>query len=279
MYKGCIALTTDFGLSDPYVGVMKGVIAGINPDAHVIDISHQVQPQNILHGSMLLATSYSYFPHGTIHLAVVDPGVGTDRAPVIVVTPEAYFVGPDNGLVSGILQKYMSQVEVKNGQISVPEQCMALKITTSDLFLKPLSKTFHGRDIFAPIAAYISLGTAVDSLGTRVEKLVSNAIYPATHADGRIIGSVVYIDHFGNLITNIENVMLEAFSDVTVQIADNVALLKDTFNETGFPQQNDMIALPGSNGYLEIALPNGNASLTFKISAGAEVTVFGHVSE
>ena len=277
MYKGCIALTTDFGLSDPYVGVMKGVIAGINPDARVIDISHQVQPQNIFHGSMLLATSYSYFPPGTIHLAVVDPGVGTDRAPVIVVTPEAYFVGPDNGLVSGILQKYMSQVEVKNGQISVPEQCMALKITRSDLFLKPLSKTFHGRDIFAPIAAYISLGTSVDSLGTRVEKVVSNAIYPVTHADGRIIGSVVYIDHFGNLITNIENVMLEAFSDVTVQIGDNVTFLRDIFNETGFPQQNDMIALPGSNGYLEIALPNGNASLTFKISAGAEVTVFGHV--
>ena len=277
MYKGCIALTTDFGLSDPYVGVMKGVIAGINPNAHVIDISHQVQPQNILHGSMLLATSYTYFPSGTIHVAVVDPGVGTDRDPLIVVTPEAYFVLPDNGLVSGILHKYMSQIEVENGQISVPEECAAFKITRSDLFLKPLSKTFHGRDIFAPIAAHISLGTAVDSLGTRVEKVVSNAIYPVTHADGRIVGSVIYIDHFGNLVTNIENNMLDALSGVTVQIAGNVTPLRNTFNETGFPQQNDMIALPGSNGYLEIALPNGNASITFKISAGAEVTVSGHV--
>ena len=277
MYKGCIALTTDFGLSDPYVGVMKGVIAGINPNAHVIDISHQVQPQNILHGSMLLATSYTYFPSGTIHVAVVDPGVGTDRDPLIVVTPEAYFVLPDNGLVSGILHKYMNQIETKDGRVRVPEECMAFKITRSDLFLKPLSKTFHGRDIFAPIAAYMSLGMSADSLGIPVETVISNAIYPVTHTDGTIIGSVIYIDHFGNLVTNIENNMLDALSGVTVQIAGNVTPLRNTFNETGFPQQNDMIALPGSNGYLEIALPNGNASITFKISAGAEVTVSGHV--
>jgi S-adenosylmethionine hydrolase len=275
MYKGCIALTTDFGISDPYVGVMKGVIAGINPNAHVIDMCHNVEPQNISHGSMLLSTSYAYFPSGTIHLAVVDPGVGTDRAPLIVVTPKAYFVVPDNGLISGVLHKYMNKMELRSGRVTVPDQCKAFKITKSDLFLNPLSKTFHGRDIFAPIAAHMSLGLSPNHLGTPVETVVSNDIFPVVHADGKIIGSVVYVDHFGNLITNIENNMLDAFSSVTVQISGHrIISLNSTFNESDLPLQNSIIALPGSNGYLEIALPNGNASHTFHLSVGAEVTVF-----
>ena len=148
MNRAPIVLTTDFGLEDPYVGVMKGVIYGINPEARIIDHSHYVEPQNIAHGSMLLSTSYNYFPDHTIHISVVDPGVGTERSALIIMTPRAYLVGPDNGLFSGIIAKYADDSQSNSTDIHMPTGCAAFRITNSDVFLTPTSDTFHGRDIF-----------------------------------------------------------------------------------------------------------------------------------
>jgi len=185
-----ISLTTDFGLSDWFVGTMKGVIYRINPRVTVVDLTHDLLPGDIRAGSFALAAAYRYFPKGTIHVAVVDPGVGTDRKAIAVRTADYFFVGPDNGVLSFALRKE----RIKS--------IHALENKTH--FLKPLSQTFHGRDIFAPVAAELSRGLAIRKLGPAVHDLVHLPWPEPRHRQGSIKGEVVYIDRFGNAITNIE---------------------------------------------------------------------------
>ena len=275
MNRAPIVLTTDFGLEDPYVGVMKGVIYGINPEARIIDHSHYVEPQNIAHGSMLLSTSYNYFPDHTIHISVVDPGVGTERSALIIMTPRAYLVGPDNGLFSGILAKYADESQSNSPDIHMPTGCAAFRITNSDVFLTPTSDTFHGRDIFAPVGAHLSLGIIPSELGDPVETIVGYGGPELVITEDNISGEVIYVDHFGNLITNISNNLIAECANVVVEISGcQIRSIHRTFNDVNTTTPNKPIALLGSNGYLEIAVPNGHASRSLLLSSGDQVILY-----
>ena len=267
-----IVLTTDFGLEDPYVGVMKGVIYRINSEALIIDHSHYVEPQNIAHAAMLLSTSYSYFPDQAIHVAVVDPGVGTERSALIIMTPRAYLVGPDNGLFSGIVSKYLEKSQSQTPNIDIPSECKAFRITNSQVFLTPTSDTFHGRDIFAPVGAHLSLGVPPSELGEPVESIVGETCPQLTITTDKIVGEVIYVDHFGNLITNISNILLDEYVNVAVETSGcYIGSIQRTFNDSYTLASDVPIALLGSNGYLEIAFPNGSAVSFLSLSSGSEV--------
>ncbi|MEK6559083.1 MAG: SAM-dependent chlorinase/fluorinase, partial [Planctomycetota bacterium] len=192
IHQSCVmTLLTDFGNQDAYVGVMKGVITGINPLANIIDICHNIPPQDVFNAAYLLYTSYKYFPRGTIHVAVVDPGVGTERNIVCVKTKDYFFLVPDNGLLSFIVQEEKPKVIVR--------------LTNDRYFLPSPSNTFHGRDIFAPAAAYLSLGVKLRQLGIKINQLKQLDIpKPDYKKTGQLEGQIIYIDRFGNLITNIK---------------------------------------------------------------------------
>lgn len=247
-----ITLLTDFGLRDEYVGVMKGVIAGIHKDAQTVDITHSIQPQDVVHGAFILAASFSYFPPGTIHVAVVDPGVGGQRRILAAELAGHRFLAPDNGLLERVLadQTDVSVVSVEQEQY----------------FLTPVSRTFHGRDIFAPVAAHLANGLQLDQLGPVVDRqiLVTGVVpwcrFSAKH---EIEGVVVAIDHFGNLLTNIDGLALDQLqhrfpgSDITVQLADTcIRGIASTYHggQVGMP-----LAILGSRGLLEISINCGNA--------------------
>jgi S-adenosylmethionine hydrolase len=265
-----IVLTTDFGASDSYVGVMKGVILRINPQAHLLDLTHPIQPQNVAQAAFMLGVSWRYFPQGSIHLCVVDPGVGTDRRPLLLETPDASFVAPDNGLLSYVLRDYLAELPPGPGRVTVPPELAAYELTNSDCWLQPLSNTFHGRDLFAPVAAHRSLGVAPKDLGQRVSEVVWLPA-PQPESSGREIrGQVVYIDHFGNLVTNIAAGQIPERSPVRVEIKGRqIDRLSRTFAD--HEPEETLIALVGSYGYLEVAVPNGNASQTLGVGVGEPV--------
>ena len=270
-----IVLTTDFGIEDPYVGVMKGVIYGINPEALVIDHTHYVEPQNITHGSMLLSTSYIHFPSRTIHVAVVDPGVGTERSALIIETPTAYLVGPDNGLFSGIVNEYLKESDRNTPSIIVPPECKAFRITNSEVFLTPTSDTFHGRDIFAPVGAHLSLGASPSELGEPVDSMLGDVGLKLAITPEKVIGRVIYIDHFGNLITNIPNNTITEDENTLVEICGHgIGSIRRTFNDVGAMEPAEPFGLLGSNGYMEIVVPNGNAAQWLSASSGVQVIFY-----
>ena len=184
-----IALLTDFGLKDGFVGSMKGVILSINPEAKIVDISHEIESFSIIEGSIVLNATYRYFPKGTIFVSVVDPGVGTERKFIIVKTKDYFFVCPDNGLLTLVLKKEKIKkiIEIKN----------------KEFFLESDTNTFHGRDIFAPIAAYLSKGIKPEKFGDGIKNIKTNDIFEPKVLDGRIIGKIIKFDKFGNAITNI----------------------------------------------------------------------------
>ena len=191
-----ITLLTDFGSQDAYAGIMKGVIAGINHRANIIDICHNIPPQDIFNGAYLLSTSYKYFPKGTIHVAVVDPGVGSQRDIVCVKIREHLFLVPDNGLLSFVVQEERPKSIVR--------------VTNDRYFLPSFSNTFHGRDVFAPVAAYLSLGIKPRQLGSKINQLKQLDIpRPEVKETGQLEGQIIYIDRFGNLITNITRALIE----------------------------------------------------------------------
>jgi S-adenosylmethionine hydrolase len=196
-----ITLTTDFGLKDPFVGVMKGVICRINPSARIIDITHTITPHNIYEAAQVLTMAYKYFPKATTHVAVVDPQVGASRRPILVVTEDFYFVGPDNGLFTPFFK------EQESGFFKV------IHITSSHFFLPLKGPTFHGRDIFAPVAAWLSKGIRSAKFGDTIDDFVRLPIpKPETVNETTVEGSVVHIDNFGNAITNITDGHLSKFS-------------------------------------------------------------------
>jgi S-adenosylmethionine hydrolase len=264
-----LTLLTDFGLSDSFVGVMKGVIAGIAPTVQVIDLTHQIPAQNIALGRFALMTAVPYFPVGTVHVAVVDPSVGGDRRSVAIVIghdsshPLGFLVGPDNGLFSGVLSQYpaLAAVELTNPQYwRIPEP----------------SSTFHGRDIFAPVGAHLAQGVPLDQLGTAIapDTLVQLNL-PPCHSQGNMItGCIQAMDHFGNLITNIPGNLLPS-PRWSVRIGTLTVAGDRTYSNV---PPGQLIALIGSHGYIEIAINHGNAEATLNLHLGNPIEVFWAIS-
>jgi S-adenosyl-L-methionine hydrolase (adenosine-forming) len=271
-----ITLTTDFGTSDGYVASMKGVILGINPSASIIDISHAIEPQFTRQAAFILHTSWRYFPDDTIHLVVVDPGVGGHRKMVILKTPSAYFVAPDNGVLSYILYEMAQDHKTHNYSTtdlatkrSLPEGCEAISITKQEYWRRPVSATFHGRDIFAPVAAHLSMGYPITAFGEKLEGLHSFPIpEPFRDNTGHMIGNIIHIDRYGNLITNFRSKDIPAGGaavEIRNQRIDNTSPY--------YAQGSGLIAVVGGNDYLELSVKDGSAADTLGARVGDTVTI------
>jgi S-adenosylmethionine hydrolase len=269
-----ITLTTDFGTGDAYVASMKGVILSLNPKAVIVDICHYIEPQNVLQAAFILGTAYPYFPEGTIHLAVVDPGVGSRRKAIILKTPAAFFVAPDNGILSYIIDEYDRTLDEPTRNLpSMPQQrklprgLEAVNITNPEYWHHPVSSTFHGRDIFAPVAAHLSLGVPLDKFGDRLDKVNAFTVpRPCHDSRGNLIGCVLHIDNFGNLITNIRSSDLPT-GKITIAIGrQRINGISQFYADT-----EGLAAVTGSSGYLEISLKNGNAAKFLKAKMGDEI--------
>ncbi|MBN1190461.1 MAG: SAM-dependent chlorinase/fluorinase [Dehalococcoidales bacterium] len=265
-----ITLTTDFGMNDGYVAAMKAVIYSINPEAVIVDLCHNIQPQNIRQAAFVLNTAAPFFPAYTVHLIVVDPGVGTDRRAVILKTPSAHFVAPDNGLLSYILEPFHPEPLPDLPRVKLSSPLRGFAITRSEYWRKPVSRTFHGRDIFAPVAARLSLGTVASALGDEIDTLSVIPLAVTVSGEGSITGHIVHIDNFGNLITDIhQRVLPSAAQSITIKAAGAVIQgLAGTYAEGRGP-----VALLGSSGYLEIAVNRGSAAAFLRADIGDEVLV------
>jgi S-adenosylmethionine hydrolase len=246
-----ITLTTDFGLSDPFVGIMKGVILSIVPNAQLVDISHDIHSYDILEAAFLIENSYRYFPEGTVHVLVVDPGVGSARRPIAAASHEQVFVAPDNGVLSTVLTN-----EVYH-------------ITNHSLFLNSVSQTFHGRDIFAPVAAHLAQGMPIQSVGPRIRDFIKKSLPQPRPQGDKLVGSVLRIDKFGNIITNLRRTHLQ--HDFTIRVAAlPITRFCANFSEA---EPGEFFAFEGSTGYIEIALNQGSAADRLKVQRGAEIEV------
>lgn len=234
--SAAITLTTDFGLSDPFVGIMKGVIAQRAPSTTVIDVSHGIAPQDVMAGALVLRAAESYFPAGTVHVVVVDPGVGSARGALCLQTERALFVGPDNG----VLTLAAPAARVRG----------AFAITNETFCLHPRSATFHGRDVFAPVAAALATGTPPTALGPRLDNFTELSL-PEPAAG---VGEIIYIDHFGNLVTNLPP---PTNRSATLRIADDITIDLVTSYAAGAP--GSLIAVVNSWNLIEIAVRNGSA--------------------
>ena len=274
-----IVLLTDFGLTDGYVGMMHGVILDINPDARIIDLTHGIGPQDIGHGAVALADAAPYFPTGSIFVAVVDPGVGTERDAILLETPDARLVAPGNGLLTLLCRRYDASFgdATVPGWALLPDGCRAWRLTNPEYWRHPVSATFHGRDVFAPAAAHLSLGTPADALGEPVDGIHSLALPVPRAADGAMAGSVVYADAFGNLVTDITADLLAGLGvsagdvSVTVNIAGRaIAGLSRAFHD---PPDQGLRALLGSHGRLEVAVVDGSAAAALGVGPGERVGV------
>ncbi len=266
-----IALLTDFGLDDPYVGIMKGVILSINPEAVVVDVTQQVRPQQVEQGAFLLEQAVPYFPAGTIFLAVVDPGVGTGRRPLALRTSHGLFVGPDNGLLSPALPGEAREMAIEGPTlVPLPADLGAVAIEGKGYLRHPVSATFHGRDVFAPAAAHLSLGTPLESLGPPVKSAFALPPFRGRLlGDGTVVGRIVHVDRFGNLITSVRKDDLP-WGRLEVEVCGRrVPGLVPTY-----AKGKGLCALIGSAGYLEIALPMGSASQAVGADIGTPVRVW-----
>lgn len=280
-----ITLTTDFGLEDGYVGAMKGVILAINPDAAIVDLSHQIAPQNVRQAAYVLAAAYPHFPPGTIHMIVVDPGVGSKRRAIALETPTARFVAPDNGVLSYILAELGSDDEISGFKGTplhrgrenssddsrlIPPGCRAVHLNNPRYWLAEVSSTFHGRDIFAPVAAHLSLGVPLKELGERIEEVVLFPIpRPGLRAEGRLVGHVIHIDHFGNLITDIKGQSPHSGSIIEVK-GREIQGVNRTYADVG---EGQLLALIGSSGHLELSVRGGSAAQELEARIGDEVVI------
>jgi S-adenosyl-L-methionine hydrolase (adenosine-forming) len=259
-----ITLTTDFGLNDHFVGAMKGVILEIAPEAQIVDISHAVQPFDILDGALTISQAYSYFPSGTVHMVIVDPGVGTARRPIVVTGERHIFVAPDNGVLSLIYDR---------------EQRISVRhITAEHYFLQPRSNTFHARDIFSPVAANLSKGIAADRFGEEITDYIRFGAPRPKPVDERTLrGVVLKVDRFGNLITNITpqdapQLFAAAPQDFKIAIGNKsqVTRICTSYSE-GAP--GEVFGILGSMGFLEVAANRGSAFQLTGAGKGSEVNV------
>lgn len=264
-----ITLTTDFGLSDGYVAAMKGTILAINPQVTIVDISHQVKPQDIAGAAFLLGTAYHYFPAGTIHVIVVDPGVGTERRAIALSTPVASFVAPDNGVLSYVMEQEGARPGNTAHQRTLSPGMKAVALTNASYWRHPLSATFHGRDIFAPVAAHLSRGVLMEEMGEPISSLTVFPVpRPQRLADGSLSGEVIYIDYFGNLITDIKDADLPK-GDLLVEVAGH----QIRGLSASYAQGAELLAIIGSSGRLEVSGKNGSAAQLLQAKVGDGVMV------
>lgn len=253
-----LTLLSDFGWQDAYVGVMKGAIAHINPRLNVIDLTHQIPPQNIAAGRFCLMSAYPYFPPDTVHVAVVDPGVGSQRRGVAIQLATGCLVGPDNGLLSGVLES------------STP--LAAVELSNPDYWRSPTpSSTFHGRDIFAPVGAHLASGVPLKNLGERIDpnSLIHLPIHKHKQTAAGIAGHIQYIDTFGNLVTNIPAAAVEGKAWM-VRVGDLNIPSGDTYSSRN---KGEIVALVGSHGWVEIAVNSGSAQSQLQIDWGESIEV------
>jgi S-adenosyl-L-methionine hydrolase (adenosine-forming) len=258
-----ITLTTDFGYKDPFVGIMKGVILGINPSVTIADLCHNISPQNILEAAFALETSFKFFPHKTIHVVVVDPGVGSMRRPILVATDYHYFIGPDNGVFSRIYP--------------LTESLTVIHITSEHYFLPQKSATFHGRDIFAPVAAWLSRGIDIVNFGEAVSDYVTLPVpMPISPSKNILEGEIIYADRFGNLTTNISADKIDGLGSgntvkqLKILVKGKEAPLKTHYAEV---QDKELYSLINSFGYLELFTNGSNAASDFNLAVGEKVGI------
>ncbi len=261
--KPLITLLSDFGLRDPYVAEMKAVILSICPDVTIIDVSHEVDKYDVRMGAYMLARAAPFFPEGTIHVAVVDPGVGTERRPIIIESERGFYVGPDNGL--------LMLSAIKEGVAHVYE------ITNRKYMLKTVSKTFHGRDVFCPAAAHLAKGVKPSEFGPEVSNPLVPTFAQSSVCDREICGEVVHVDGFGNIVTNITEEQLKATGvregeRLSVALKENEVSVK-LCSAYGNVSVNSPLAIIGSSGFLEVAVNRGNATQNYGIKAGDKVVI------
>ena len=271
-----VTLTTDFGYDDAYVAAVKGAILNINPAASIVDVTHSVRPHDILQGAFILSGAYRYFPKQTVHVAIVDPGVGSERRGVILKTSSAIFVAPDNGILSYIIDDLFS---IQDSSVSEQTQGLteivfkkgleAAAITDPRFWRHPVSPTFHGRDIFAPVAAGLSLGISPFEFGEKINSLhILPIAKPSVDADGSVVGQVSHVDRFGNLITNIRSDNLPG-KNITIEVRGR--RIQGTSDY--YAQGEGIVAVVGSSGYLEISLRDGSACDFLDVGMGEEIVV------
>jgi hypothetical protein len=260
MMKPIITLLTDFGTEDHYVASIKGVILSINLQCTLVDITHQVRPQDIKEGAFILANVCFYFPKGTIHLSVVDPGVGSPRKSILLVTQDHFFVGPDNGLFT----------------IAAPRERVkqVVALTNPKYFLPQVSPTFHGRDLFAPVAAHLSLGVKPNAFGHEIDSWVELDLGKPRIKGRELVGEVLHVDAFGNLISNIDEQQFFLFAKdhpFVIKVGERTihGLRKGYWNG----EMNETMALFGSRGFLEISVREGNAQKRLKVKRGDRIII------
>jgi S-adenosylmethionine hydrolase len=261
-HRPTITLTTDFGLNDHFVGTMKGVILSIAPDAEIVDICHSVQPYDILDGALALAETYAYYPARTVHVVVVDPGVGTARRPIIASSDRHNFVAPDNGVLS-LMYAREERVHVRH-------------VNSDHYFLQPISNTFHGRDIFAPVAAYLAKGVDHEKFGPEITDFVRfNAPKPKPIDAKTLRGVVLKVDRFGNLITNFTPKDIPALFEGKTGFKISTGKKEITSLRTSYAEgaPGEVFGILGSMGYLEIAANRGAANQLTGSAKGTEVNI------
>ncbi len=253
-----VTLTTDFGKRDPYVAAMKGVLCCECPGVQMVDLSHDIAPQDVLEGALFLAGAAPYFPPATIHVAVVDPGVGTGRAPIVVSAGGQRFVCPDNGLLSLFARQHPVE---------------EARVVSNPVFMRhPVSATFHGRDIFAPTAGRLACGAPLEEVGDLLGEIVLLDVpCPERESERRLQGTVIHVDRFGNAITNIPHSLLADVAIEAVRAGDHC--IEGLYATYGDVAPGRPLALIGSSGYLEIAVRDGNAGAELELSPGTCVTV------
>ncbi len=269
--SGIITLTTDFGSKDPYVGVMKGVVLGRSPDARLVDLTNDVAPQVVVEGAFLLQSAWRYFPEGTVHIVVVDPGVGTERRRLALRVAGHFFVGPDNGVLSAALTDSArgprapgTAYEART--IALPRDAEAASIEDEAMMITPVSATFEGRDVFAPVAAALSRGVGLTRLGPPLREIQLLPAFRAPRTARQVEGLVIHVDRFGNVVTDIRKEDL-SYPFVFTIGEERVEGLARTYGES-----DGLCAVVGSSGYLEIALAGGSAAERLGVARGAPVT-------
>lgn len=272
-----VSFTSDFGLADPYAGTVKAVMLGICPGLTIVDVTHSVQPQAVLQAVFLTQQAWPFFPSGTIHLAVVDPGVGTDRRALALKTPTGYAVVPDNGVLSAILPEasrraagpFVSASATVPLRIPVPDGYEARSIESPDVIAPAVSATFHGRDIFGPAAAHLAAGFPFEQIGPRCSELFALPPVRGEVCAATVRGFVIHVDQFGNLISSIHRDDLPDGADEAELLGRRMPLVR-TYGDHG-----GLVALVGSSGYLEVAVANGIAARELNAGLNTPITVYG----
>jgi S-adenosylmethionine hydrolase len=262
-YSPLITLTTDFGVSDHFVGTIKGVILGIAPDARIVDISHSVQPFDVLDGALTISQAYTYFPSGTVHMVVIDPGVGTTRRPILATTERHHFVAPDNGVLSLVYDR--------------EERLSVREIKAEHYYLQPVSNTFHARDIFSPVAAYLAKRVDADRFGEEITDFVRfTAPKPKANGTNGLRGVVLKVDRFGNMITNITEKDAPALFQAeppAFKITVGKREISEMKSAYALGAPGEVFGILGSMGFLEIAANRGSAAQVLGVGKGSEVNV------